>query len=49
MENKISETEDNFQEIVNETVEKLKGKSYADAMAVLDHIKRNIKHSLTLN
>jgi hypothetical protein len=49
MENKINETEDNFHEIVNETVEKLKGRSYATAMALLDHIKRNIEHSLTLN
>lgn len=49
MENKIKETEDDFHEIVNETIEKIKGKSYATAMAILDHIKRGIEHSLTLN
>ncbi|AIJ37113.1 hypothetical protein [Flavobacterium psychrophilum] len=49
MENKIKETEDNFHEIVNETIEKLKGKNYATAMAILEHIKRDIEYSLTLN
>ena len=49
MKNKINETEDNFHEIVNEVVEKLKGKNYTTVMAILDHIKRNVEHSLTLN
>lgn len=49
MENKINNTEDNFNDIIDETVEKLKGKNYVTAMAILDNIKRNVEHFLTLN
>jgi hypothetical protein len=49
MENKINKKEYNFQEIVNETVEKLKGKNYRTAMAVLEHVKRNVENSMTLS
>lgn len=49
MENKINETEDDFHKIVNETIEKLKGKNYATAMSIINNIKRNVENSLTLS
>ena len=49
MENKINKSEDNFNEIVSETLEKLKGKNYATAMNILQRIKDNIEHFLILN
>ena len=49
MENKIIKTEDDFHEIVNATVEKLKGKNYATITAILRSIKDEVDNYLILN
>lgn len=47
MENKINEISNN--DIVSETIEKLKGKNYATAIAILRSVKDELENNLTLN
>lgn len=43
-------TEENrIPELVKETVEKLKGLTYSDAITVLEYAKKNLENNLTLN